>query len=62
MYGYHVCQSINEATNQCLQWVPFTLIPELTDEARDQLLLIVISMYLSVLVIRLVKRIILKAE
>jgi len=62
MYGYQICQSINELTNECLQWVPFTLIPELQDEARDQLLLIVIATYISVLIVRAVKGIILKTD
>lgn len=62
MEGYHVCQLIDEATNQCLQWVPFSIIPSLTDEARDQLLLIMISTYISVLIVRSVKGLILKSD
>ncbi|ENV96651.1 hypothetical protein F938_02055 [Acinetobacter bereziniae LMG 1003 = CIP 70.12] len=62
MEGYHVCQLIDETTNQCLQWVPFSIIPTLTDEARDQLLLIMISTYISVLVVRAVKSLILKSD
>ncbi|ENV08275.1 hypothetical protein F966_03338 [Acinetobacter higginsii] len=52
MFG---CASVDEATNQCLQWVEFSIIPTLSNEARDALLIIVISTYFTVFVVRIVK-------
>lgn len=62
MEGFYVCQLIDEATNQCMHWVPFSLIPLLTDEARDVLLLICISSFISIMIIQFIKRLMIKGE
>lgn len=58
----YACQSIDKATQACLNWVEFSIIPTLTSEARDQLLLIIITTYFSVVVVRAVKGLILKSN
>lgn len=58
----YVCSLIDEATNQCMNWIAFSVIPTLSDEARDTLLIIVISTYFTVFVIRQVKGLIGKSD
>ena len=62
MEGLYVCQLIDEATNQCMHWVPFSIIPYLTDEARDVLLLICISSFISIMIVQFIKRLMIKGD
>lgn|GEM_PF-3221691 len=62
MEGLYVCQLIDETTKQCMHWVPFSLIPYLTDEARDTLLLICISSFMLIMIVRFITRLMTKGE
>lgn len=56
----YACQSIDEATQACLNWVEFSIIPTLSNEVRDYLLITIIATYFTVLVVRTVKGLISK--
>lgn len=51
-----VCEIVDEATNACLKWVDFTLLPILTAAERDQLLLWSISIFATVFIVKKISR------
>lgn len=59
----YVCEVLDTATNACTQWAVYSpFLPELTDEARDALILYVIKMFAGVFIIKLVIQLIKKAR
>lgn len=53
----YICETITRL-GACSQWVVYTqqtIIPTLTDEVRDQLILIQIGVYITVLVVKMIK-------
>lgn len=53
----YVCEIVNAATQTCDQWAVYSpVLPELSDEARDELLKWMISCFAAVFVIRRVMR------
>lgn len=51
-----VCEIVDEATLQCLKWVDFSLLPELTTADRDYLLLWSISIFATVFIVKMIRR------
>ncbi len=53
----YVCEIVNTATQACDQWAVYSpLLPELTNEARDELLKYMISVFVLVFTVTKVKR------
>lgn len=49
----YVCEIVNTATQACEQWAVYSpLLPELTDEARDELLLWAVGIFIGVFAFR----------
>lgn len=49
----YVCEIVNTATQACEQWAVYSpLLPELTDEARNELLLWAVGIFISVFAFR----------
>jgi len=49
----YVCEIVDTATQACVQWAVYSpLLPELSDEARNELLKWAIGIFMSVFVIR----------
>lgn len=48
----YVCEVVNAATQACDQWVVYSpFLPELTEEARDALILYVIKIFAGTFII-----------
>lgn len=59
----YVCEVVNAATQACDQWAVYSpFLPELTDEARDALLLYVIKIFAGTFIITRVIQLIQKAR
>lgn len=59
----YVCEIVNTATQACEQWSVYSpFLPELTDEARDALILYVLKIFAGVFIIRRVIQLIQKAR
>lgn len=59
----YVCEVVNAATQACDQWVVYSpFLPELTDEARDELIKYVLKMFAGVFIITRVLQIVKKAR
>ncbi|MGL3693831.1 hypothetical protein [Acinetobacter sp. LA-1] len=59
----YVCESYDLVTNVCQQWAVYSpFLPELTDEARDALILYVLKIFAGVFIIRRVIQLIQKAR
>lgn len=59
----YVCELPDLVTNVCHQWVLYTpFLPELTDEARDALILYVLKIFAGTLIITRVIQLIRKAR
>ena len=55
----YVCEVLETATQTCVQWAVYsTVLPELTDEARNELLKWAIGIFLSVFAFRMTLRVI----
>lgn len=51
----YVCEIVNAATHTCDQWAVYSpVLPELSDEARDELLKWMISCFAAVFVLSLI--------
>lgn len=59
----YVCEIVNTATQACDQWAVYSpFLPELTDEARDALILYVIKIFAGTFIITRVLQLIQKAR
>ena len=59
----YVCEIVNTATQACDQWAVYSpFLPELTDEARDALILYVIKIFAGTFIITPVIQLIQKAR
>lgn len=59
----YVCEVINAATQACDQWAIYSpFLPELTDEARDELIKYVLKMFAGVFIITRVIQLVKKAR
>lgn len=59
----YVCEVVNAATQTCDQWAVFSpFLPELTDEARDELIKYVLKIFAGVFIINRVLQIATKAR
>lgn len=58
----YVCEIVDTATQACAQWAYSPFLPELTDEARDALILYVLKIFAGVFIIRRVIQLIQKAR
>lgn len=55
----YVCEVLETATQTCVQWAVYSpVLPELTDEARNELLKWAIGIFLSVFAFRKTLRVI----
>ena len=55
----YVCEVLEIATQTCVQWAVYSpVLPELTDEARNELLKWAIGIFLSVFAFRMTLRVI----
>lgn len=55
----YVCEVVNTVTQTCEQWAVYSpFLPELTDEARNELLKWAIGIFLSVFAFRMTLRVI----
>lgn len=58
-----VCEAYDQVTNVCSQWVLFTpFLPELTDEARDELIKYALKIFAGTFIITRVIQLINKAR
>lgn len=58
-----VCEAYDQVTNVCNQWVLFTpFLPELTDEARDELIKYALKIFAGTFIITRVIQLIKKAR
>lgn len=58
-----VCEAYDQVTNVCNQWVLFTpFLPELTDEARDELIKYALKIFAGTFIITRVIQLINKAR
>lgn len=51
-----LCELVDEATNQCVTWVDYSILPELTATDRDALLLWMISIFAVVFAVKRLAR------
>ena len=59
----YVCEIVNTATQACDQWAVYSpFLPELTDEARDALILYVIKIFAGTFIITRVIQLIQKTR
>jgi len=59
----YVCEIVDAATQACVQWAVYSpFLPELTDEARDELIKYVLKMFAGVFIITRVLQIAKKAR
>jgi len=59
----YVCEVVNAATQACDQWAVYSpFLPELTDEARDELIKYVLKVFAGVFIITRVLQIAKKAR
>lgn len=57
----YLCQQIEQATQQCAVWVAYEqpqFLPEISSEARDALLLITVSLFLSVFLVHMILKLV----
>jgi hypothetical protein len=55
----YVCEIVDTATQACVQWAVYSpVLPELTNEARNELLKWAIGIFLSVFAFRMTLRVI----
>ena len=52
-----VCEIVDESTLLCLKWVDYSLFPTLTKADSDQLLLWTISIFSTVFIVRMIRRV-----
>lgn len=51
-----LCELVDEATNQCLSWVDYSFLPELTATDRDIILIWTISIFAVVFAVKKIGR------
>lgn len=50
------CEIVDEATLACLKWVDASLLPTLTNQDRDAILMFTVTIFATVFTVKMIRR------